>query len=312
MQIHHIDGNPSNNKIGNLAVLCLECHDQTQIVGGFHQKLSADLVTLYRDDWFRIVVGQRRSVKARGQQTGKSQALALRVATSEAEAYRENKQFSLLAAHYHHIGNKALRDKYVSKALRQEPSDAMIIFLRSMQGKSQQIPKETARREIARLTELKDWTQLARLCDEIGDRASAVKYYLLGVSEDLDQSKYFSAAFYLKELVKRGLIEELFKMALRNATKKQSLWWQVRALQELEWDSELRELVLKRERTIRASNDLPLMLLLAGAKGATDEYARLSEQLAMTTRWVNPNAVGFLKQSEKSTQRKPAQQTRHS
>ena len=32
-QIHHIDENPANNDIDNLAVLCLECHNKTQITG---------------------------------------------------------------------------------------------------------------------------------------------------------------------------------------------------------------------------------------------------------------------------------------
>ncbi len=51
VQIHHIDENPANNTKANLSVLCLLCHDDTQIKGGFGRKLGADLVTQYRDDW---------------------------------------------------------------------------------------------------------------------------------------------------------------------------------------------------------------------------------------------------------------------
>src|SRR6266571_3576656 len=50
-QIHHIDENPANNEPNNLAVLCLECHNETQIRGGFGRKLNADQIILYRDDW---------------------------------------------------------------------------------------------------------------------------------------------------------------------------------------------------------------------------------------------------------------------
>ena len=32
-QIHHIDENPSNNTFENLAVLCPQCHNDTQLVG---------------------------------------------------------------------------------------------------------------------------------------------------------------------------------------------------------------------------------------------------------------------------------------
>ena len=54
-QIHHIDGNRNHNAFENLAVLCLECHNETQIEGGFGRKLNAPLVTKYRDEWLQVV-----------------------------------------------------------------------------------------------------------------------------------------------------------------------------------------------------------------------------------------------------------------
>jgi len=54
-QIHHIDGNPGNNVFKNLSVLCLECHNNTQINGGFGRKLNVPLVTKYRDEWLKRV-----------------------------------------------------------------------------------------------------------------------------------------------------------------------------------------------------------------------------------------------------------------
>jgi hypothetical protein len=59
VQIHHIDEDPSNDSFDNLAVLCLECHTETQLHGGFHRKLDGDQVTLYRDDWFALVARER-------------------------------------------------------------------------------------------------------------------------------------------------------------------------------------------------------------------------------------------------------------
>lgn len=61
VQIHHIDQNPSNNTFENLAVLCFECHDKTQIKGGFGRKLSSSLVNQYRDDWLKEVASRRDS-----------------------------------------------------------------------------------------------------------------------------------------------------------------------------------------------------------------------------------------------------------
>ena len=58
-QIHHIDENPANNEPNNLVVLCLECHNETQIRGGFGRKLNADQIILYRDDWLMQVAKTR-------------------------------------------------------------------------------------------------------------------------------------------------------------------------------------------------------------------------------------------------------------
>jgi hypothetical protein len=59
VQIHHIDETPANHAINNLAVLCLEHHEQTQTRGGFAKKLKATDVVRYRDDWIRRVSDRR-------------------------------------------------------------------------------------------------------------------------------------------------------------------------------------------------------------------------------------------------------------
>jgi hypothetical protein len=59
VQIHHIDDDPSNNDVANLAVLCLECHNDTQVQGGFGRKLNSDLVLKYRNEWFARVKRRR-------------------------------------------------------------------------------------------------------------------------------------------------------------------------------------------------------------------------------------------------------------
>lgn len=56
----------------------------------------------------------------------------------------------------------------------------------------------------------------------------------------------FAAAFYLRELVDEGLIEVLFIAALDDAAKQDDIWWQVRALQELGWDEDLKQLLVER------------------------------------------------------------------
>ena len=60
-QIHHIDENPAHNVFENLAVLCFDCHNLTQIRGGFHNKLDAAQVLRYRDDWLNKVAKLRET-----------------------------------------------------------------------------------------------------------------------------------------------------------------------------------------------------------------------------------------------------------
>src|SRR5260370_29237451 len=59
VEVHHVDEVPSNNTFANLAVLCLECHNHTQVSGGFGRKLNAALVMKYRDEWLARVIQRR-------------------------------------------------------------------------------------------------------------------------------------------------------------------------------------------------------------------------------------------------------------
>jgi hypothetical protein len=59
VQLHHIDEDPTNHLQENLAVLCLEDHERTQLRGGFGKKLLAPEVKRYRDDWIERVKKRR-------------------------------------------------------------------------------------------------------------------------------------------------------------------------------------------------------------------------------------------------------------
>jgi hypothetical protein len=61
VQLHHIDDDPTNHDESNLAVLCFDCHRDTQVSGGFDRKLDAHQVTLYRDDWKKRVHNRRKN-----------------------------------------------------------------------------------------------------------------------------------------------------------------------------------------------------------------------------------------------------------
>ena len=54
-QIHHIDGDPSNNTFENLAVICLFCHVDAHDKAPFVRNLTPDQIRLYNSSWRDIV-----------------------------------------------------------------------------------------------------------------------------------------------------------------------------------------------------------------------------------------------------------------
>ncbi|HEV7522629.1 MAG TPA: DUF3298 domain-containing protein [Candidatus Angelobacter sp.] len=59
VQLHDMDDDPSNSSPENLAVLCFDCHRDTQIRGGFDRKLDAAQVKKYKADWIKRVQSKR-------------------------------------------------------------------------------------------------------------------------------------------------------------------------------------------------------------------------------------------------------------
>ena len=49
--IHHIDGNPANNEIDNLAVLCQEHHDTIHKKGGLTKNFTPQIIKKYKRHW---------------------------------------------------------------------------------------------------------------------------------------------------------------------------------------------------------------------------------------------------------------------
>jgi hypothetical protein len=278
VQIHHVDEDPSHSELGNLAVLCLDCHNDTQLRGGFARKLEADQVILYRDDWHRVVARARASVEMPSSRRDTRDELAL--ALSIAEIYRENGEFELLAMHYHRLGNVELRDKYIELTLQRGPNDSSIAYLRGLQRKPELIPEEVIERELARYAQHDDKLQRARFLRTLGRHRQAALDYAEGSAESLRQGRTFSAAFYLKELAKSGIVTELFVEALGEATREGDLWWQVRALQELGWDKELSDLLERHAAEIEEGGNLMLQSYLADARGDSAAGIVLRKALA--------------------------------
>jgi hypothetical protein len=59
--IHHVDGNPSNNKIENLVFLCFLHHDEAETKGGLRKKLSPKTILLYRNQLHKEIEVKRQN-----------------------------------------------------------------------------------------------------------------------------------------------------------------------------------------------------------------------------------------------------------
>src|SRR6266571_3981208 len=195
-QIHHIDENPANNDFKNLAVLCLECHNETQIRGGFGRKLNAEQVILYRDDWLIQVSKTRAAHVDRLASTSvEDQSINVELATSLAEIYRDREEYELLALHYLGIGNDELRDKYVDLAIQQGMDDDSLIFFRSVQHRLDLIPEEVKRRRIEKLEDQGLWFSLGRLYRELEEYQLATQATCKAVVAAIEEGNIFTAAF---------------------------------------------------------------------------------------------------------------------
>ena len=290
VQIHHIDEVNANHDSANLAVLCLDCHTDTQIRGGFHRKRDAEQVVLYRNDWVAMVAHER-ATEAMMEQTGGSTDIGL--ITSQVEILKDNKQYELLVSMFDRLGNRELRDKYVEIALAADPSDFNIIELRSVQGRLDLIPADVRKRQIDVMVKHEDWSQLARLYKGLGDFQNAVLYYCKSIAQSLSESRLFSAAYYLKEMTERSLHVPLFEQAYKQFAEADDLWWQVRSLQELGYQTELKTLLISKRDLVEASNNPILLSLLHEALGDKEQSRQAHLAWMNSIRKMGPGAVSL-------------------
>jgi len=280
VQIHHMDEDSSNSAPTNLAVLCLECHTETQVRGGFHRKLDLEQVLLYRNDWLRVVARERATARTSDMDERMGDQSDIELATSVAEIYRESQAYDLLAMHYNMLENKELRDKYIELAIKAGLDDSSIIYFRTAQGRQDLIPTHLITREERRLKSKKDYFQLARFYRGLKRPLEAVVATCQGAVESIKEGNTFTAAFYLKEMSTEGDVTRLFELSYEESKKGNDLWWQLRALREMDMHSEANELVKANKRDIHRLGYLPLLLELALVEKDERLYVELSKQEA--------------------------------
>lgn len=273
VQIHHIDEDPSNNDARNLAALCFDCHRETQISGGFDRKLDAEQVALYRDDWHQTVAAQRASMSERADPSGETidPSRDVNLLTSLIEYHKEQGNNADLARLYARIGNEELRDKYVELAIENSDNPREVLFNRRLQGRLDEVPSDIVETVLAEIAET-DWTAHAWLLLDLGRDVEAAAVTLRQLMEDgVGESNWFMTAWYMKHLVP-VISHRLFILALREAVENDDLLWQLRALQELGWDTEVKAFLLSHSSEVEQLDDPHLLRELAAARGDIDSY----------------------------------------
>jgi tetratricopeptide (TPR) repeat protein len=256
-------------------VLCFDCHRETQISGGFDRKLDSEQVSLYRDDWIQLVAGARAPASAgdEGTPPPRDELADIELATSLAEVHREQEDWLELAVLYASLGNEDLRDKYIEKALAENADRGAAFYLRAMQGRLDLIPPKEIEKGLSDLKKRNAVPALARRYWDLGRYPESAAYYAQTIFKALERNNPFTAAYYLREASAQGLITALYIAALQKAADEDDLWWQIRPLEDLGWQSELEDLVLQHEDDFEDRDDLSrskklhIRQILARAKG---------------------------------------------
>lgn len=97
VQVHHVDEDPSNNTFANLAVLGLECHNQTQVSGGFGRKLNGELVIKYREEWLARALQRRDAADRAAVEKMAGPAVASAKGRVETAPYPQERADAILA-----------------------------------------------------------------------------------------------------------------------------------------------------------------------------------------------------------------------
>jgi hypothetical protein len=81
---------------------------------------------------------------------------------------------------------------------------------------------------------------------------------------------------------KERVVEQLFIDALEKAHAKNDLWWQYRALQELEWNDEAMAFLLEHREEIEEAGEPHFLIPLAIALGDEQQYIEMRKQEAIS------------------------------
>lgn len=246
--------------------------------------LPGDELGTLRDDWLSNVAWRRiPAIKAWIDRT----SVPLNTALTVAESLRASGQYELLAFLYHLYGNVELRDRYIDEALNGSSSSRAEIYLRSLQGRSNEACRDTVEELIALYKSRLLWKDVGSLKYLLGEYEGSISAYCAGLARFVEQADPYSTACVIREMHELGLHERFFERALRTAADNNDLWWEARCLVELDWRDELRDYISGKSSYVEQSHDLLLQSLFFSATGQLDKERVAQEKILSTLEWFN-------------------------
>jgi hypothetical protein len=277
LQIHHIDGERANHVFENLAVLCLECHTGTQKKGGFYRKLDAAQVRLYRNEWLNFV-GRMRVPGSEAIDHGSTFGITEASREQVAATLLEHQQYEMLARHYHLLGDTESRDKYVELALADpDVTLATEVALRLRQNRLDVIPPARLHEFLSGPHSLHGTLEVVQVYRALGRDTEALLTFCDAIAQILHAGNRLLAAVLLKRLENDDFTTGLLQEEFRESRRKGLIWMQVRCLQELHWEKELRRFFADHRDEIESSPNLLLRF---------DMYKSLQEHETMNQTYV--------------------------
>jgi len=123
--IHHLDEDPSNNELDNLAALCPNCHSQAHSSNQLTANLTAPRIAVLRDKWYEYCDNRRESLNASPNAILKLKNFVRSVGFAK---YGWAKTFSTIDSSY----NELTVDEIINRVFATSNRDDLVTYLETV------------------------------------------------------------------------------------------------------------------------------------------------------------------------------------
>jgi len=148
--IHHVDEDPSNNDIDNLAPLCPNCHSQAHSIGKLTNNLTSSRIKLLREKWYEYCEKRKEGANINPNAVLKVKNFVRSVGYAK---YGWSKTFSAINIQYENL----TVDEIINRVFSTTNRDDIITNLETMKNMYQNV-----------LTSDKNCNKFKNLCNAFG------------------------------------------------------------------------------------------------------------------------------------------------